>query len=488
MNTAEKTNNNYIVYLSLILIAILMGCVSLYALTKGSRWSLYIMFSPFLLFLYFAIKSSEIKIATLVVVLFFVESTFVYRRPLYENTIDFVLIGSSNILMVVLFLSYLYQGKRFYLSKQLIVGWSLFFAFMTIPMAKTFLIDDLLLTDELIFHQTYVLEFMLLFIIGCLSFNSPTQCNRFFSFVVALGAVIAMCHLFSIFTGINLESVRGGAAVGAHRDLSDATNWRYGGVFGNPNTMSAFYVMAVPVGITLFLNRSNVLVRGTVFFGMVVMLISLVFAGSRAGVIFLFLSLCLVVLLESHNLQRILSMLMLLLVLFVTSFTVMHFYYDDFLQRTIDRYSLVGVGDVRYELWRYTLEIIRDNPFGVGLHWSKYNTEIFKAGGIDLVSPHNIYLSVATKGGLMALVGFLVIVLSIVRTCIAGIKMNLGREPQLASKLLLICLIGFLSFGLTEPLLFNGLKLNHFFALLLGMAYALGAHQVDDSIVLDASD
>jgi O-antigen ligase len=88
--------------------------------------------------------------------------------------------------------------------------------------------------------------------------------------------------------------------------------------------------------------------------------------------------------------------------------------------------------------------------------------------GIDLASPHNIYLGLAANTGIPGLIAFLVIAGSCLRRILVARRFGDAMLRSVATTFFVL-LVGFLVSGVTEPIYRNGFKLQHLFWLFAGI-------------------
>jgi len=145
--------------------------------------------------------------------------------------------------------------------------------------------------------------------------------------------------------------------------------------------------------------------------------------------------------------------------------------FPEFLEKALARFTDMGLESERYRMWFMTLRLLVEQPFGIGLHSSGY-LQAMRPFGIDIPSPHNIYLGLAASIGIPGLLTFLVIVGgSILRVLRAR---RFGDEMLRTVATAILCLfLGFLVSGFFEPIYQNGFKLQHLFWLFAGLGSIL---------------
>jgi O-antigen ligase len=275
-------------------------------------------------------------------------------------------------------------------------------------------------------------------------------------------------------TGINLEAARGAEAVVDYRALSE-DNWRYGGFFGNVNTMSAFYVMIVPASIYFLISDKSILNKLIAGVAVVAMIISLLLGASRGGLLFLGSNIIISLFFIKIKLKNVIfAFVSLITIGFILNY-LLDQYFIEYLTRAFDEMARKGTDSPREMIWYYTSQIIFDHPFGLGLSTENYTIILRQYSNSFWSNPHNVYLEMTTQTGIAGLIVFMSIV---IRTLWKNIKSYYSSVDPIMKESLAIVFImmtGFLLMGFTEPIFRNQYKLNHVFALLIGFSLSLSS-------------
>lgn len=425
-----------------------------------TRWAVYLLVGPIGLAAYFLFGSRKLKLLVLLGALIFLEGVLLSWRPFY-----FVGFSLSSAIAYALFVSlYLDPRQRLQIpaSKVAWLGF-LFFAFVGaiiggfVPLAG--------FGQNLILFQMFYLEGLVYFWIGRAAFRDTNELYRVLNVLFAMGGLVAILHLFSITTGYRFYA----AAGKEFHEYSDVA-FRYGAVFSNPNTLAHFYAMVLPASIisTLGWARPSRLMRSTILVSIVLMGVSLLLTASRAGIGTTALMVMISFMLLPFGVRGALALAATGVVTGSLSVALLFFAFPDLLDATLGRFATEGFTSVRYQVWLETLWIIVRNPLGVGLDPQGY-LQALQPAGIFLANPHNIYLGIAVNAGLPGLGFFLAIVTNALRRANVSRRIQ-DAEGRSVASMIFVMLVAFLISGMAEPIYSNGIKLQHFFWLVVGIA------------------
>ncbi|NOH00048.1 MAG: O-antigen ligase family protein [Ignavibacteriae bacterium] len=325
---------------------------------------------------------------------------------------------------------------------------------------------------------TYYLGFILFFYIGYQSIENAGDLYKIVLILFIFGLMTAAGHIFSITTGINLEMMRGQEMVSASRDLSEG-NWRYGGFFGNVNSMSAFYVMLIPGGLVLLFNEVRLSIRVISVIAILLMIISTFIGASRGALLFIALNIILSLFFLKINLKQILIGIGFIIALVFGAELVIGNYLQEFFDRAIDEITRKGTESPREIIWFYTFKIIRDYPLGVGLTWHDYSPILMKYGNIFWANPHSMYLQMLVQTGYLGFVSFLLLVVQAISFIIRAYKKTRNSIEKNAFAFVFLFITGFLLMGITEPIFTNQYKLNYIFGIILGISLSFSKRILD---------
>lgn len=210
------------------------------------------------------------------------------------------------------------------------------------------------------------------------------------------------------------------------------------GFFGNPNFQSSFIAMtaAAVSGYTLYEN-STMKVRIS---GILVLLISTVIifeTESKQGYLVLFAGLAVMSYLWIRSNERIRKFSSLFLSFQV--FTIIIVLLDIF-QKTPWRSILYEESiSIRGDLWRAAWRMTIDHPLtGVGIDGYRDSYRLFRdevtagrtSGYATVESAHNVFLDIASGGGLPLLLAYLLIMIVVIRSSTIVVKRNSSFRPS----------------------------------------------------------
>lgn len=215
------------------------------------------------------------------------------------------------------------------------------------------------------------------------------------------------------------------------------------GFFGNPNFQSSFIAMtaAAVSGYTLYEN-STMKVRIS---GILVLLISTVIifeTESRQGYLVLFAGLAVMSYLWIRTNERLRRFSSLFLSFQV--FTIIIVLFDIF-QKTPWRSILYEESiSIRGDLWRAAWRMTIDHPLtGVGIDGYRDSYRLFRdevtagrtSGYATVESAHNVFLDIASGGGLPLLLAYLLIMIVVIKSSTIVVKRNASFDPVFAGLL-----------------------------------------------------
>lgn len=418
-----------------------------------TRWAFYFVFGlPFLAWLLLG-RSDALRVAAVVSVLVIVQSTLADRRYVWA-----IGVGPSVITAYVGFMGALIQSRRFPKLGWLGGAWA---AFLVLAMSGVIIgtsSGGQLDWNVNTFQELFV-ESLLFFLLGAVALRTNESVRQFFLYFALLGAVVALIHFFTLATGYRFRGYR----------PTSGADWNYGGVFGNPNSMGSFYCMTIPVGLLLFLNgRLPTLTRALLALASVLMLGSLMLSTHRGGQLVTGLLMVYVLLRAGIRPVTLAFSVIGGALLLAAAAAVVSYVLPETVAQAEDLFALEGFRTERGEIWLRSVQVILSNPFGVGLAPENLKMALSRAG-IQLATPHNLYLTIPLQVGIVGLVLFLAMVGTILGKIFRA--RHLSRLPIQRVNLdcALLCMSAFLIAGFAEPIWENGHKLNNLFWLLAGI-------------------
>lgn len=295
-------------------------------------------------------------------------------------------------------------------------------------------------------------EYFLLFVITVDHFRNTKLLKRFF-YIFTFGAMlVGLSALSQKFFGF--EFLRGRGPV----ELAVT------GPFENHNTFSPYLVFCLPIISALAFWRwpkrvVKILIALTCF----LLMVSLLFAFSRAGWLGFLIGFSLMILLSKKR-----KLLLMALGVFILSLLL----FFPFTQRLA--YSFYPGGDSeRFIIWRESIAMIQENPFlgkGLGTYMDYSKKDI--ASDVGSHYAHNCYLQMWVEAGIFTLLTFLLLVGFILYR---GVGISLRHQEGSLGPLLSGLIAGLTGF-LVAAFFDNGLyslQLSVLFWVMLGVAVAL---------------
>jgi O-antigen ligase len=299
--------------------------------------------------------------------------------------------------------------------------------------------------------------------------------------LVALG--LGIMQFYALKTGTNIESIRD-EVVAAEKVRDIEKSWRYGGVFGNPNTLAAFILCCLPFSVRGLIESKNILLVFLYIITVVISLFSVLTTGSRTGLILfvpVFFISYIYISLQRNTEGYSASLNYLKIGMGGVLVTFIYYLYPvDFdmqlIENTFERYNEKGTEeDIRFELWKCTIEkALPFHPGGMGLGYEQFaqfvaNECNFKE---SLGNPHNIFLEVLVNLGIIGGGVFMIMVFTLFSSSQSRKIMRKKRSAEF------MFILFFLLYGMSEPLLFSAQKINWVFAIVLGVFFSRNKLQV----------
>ena len=221
------------------------------------------------------------------------------------------------------------------------------------------------------------------------------------------------------------------------------------GFLGNPNFASAFQAISLVGVVFLIRNQQTTVIRKvTCFVYILLALFLMVLSGDQQGFLVLIIGIAVVVTIRVY-LSRFRKIIVLILASGAFGFTLLllAIFNHGPLAKYVYESSLVSRG----YYWRAALGMLQDNPvLGVGLDsfgdWyfrfrpiAAYDSLPFQ----NTNSAHNVYLDIATSGGLPLIIAYFAMNLFVVRSIL--INLRASREFDLAFAVLVGCWVGYLA-------------------------------------------
>jgi len=337
------------------------------------------------------------------------------------------------------------------------------FFLLSVISSSMAIINGLNIEEEFIAFQVYVLWAIIFMLYGIqvrqLQSYSQITLERIFA-IITIG--VSFLHMFSLFTGSNIEFVRSDAVVWK----TDVTRYfRYSGLFGNVNIQSAFLVGGMTFGMFLYNRKSSLqdtIIGASAF---VAGLVSCVMSGSRASFL---ASMLLVFMFIFYNRKRLNEIMHFIIGVGVASMALAATQASNivtFFNRSIKRIDAKDSYDQRLELWECTVDLIPDYPLGMGIHYQGYWNNIESCLGGRAANPHNSILDFAVHQGIP---GLLIVSICLFFLCRKQLKLLFnGEKDEYASNIFFLTIVLF--FGMSEAFIFNLNKLHLIYFFIIGI-------------------
>lgn len=456
-----------VILLNIIFAVILLAYLNVFG-KLASKYTLYVFVAPLFLIVLFNVKNILFKILLPLGFLIFVENTIISSIPVAKM----FRVGGALIFAMTALLSILYFNKREKLPKRYGFQWAMYFLFVALSFVIGSTVSANLFNANVEAIVTYYFEFFLYFYLGYLAFKDVETVKKFLFILIVMGFLSAVGHIFSLISGVNLEAIRGSSAVSESRDVAEG-HWRYGGFFGNVNTMSAFYVMMIPASLYLAITDKSVMKKSFAVLNIMTMILSLLMGASRGGLLFVVANMLVVLFFVKIKLKNILVGGFVIIVIGLILNFALNQFFMEYISRAFDEMSRKGTDSPREVIWAYTVKIIADYPFGLGVSTYNFSHILRKYGNIFWSNPHNMYLEMITQTGFGGLIFFLSIVIRTMLRSIKSFRNSINPDFRQSLTIIFLNISGFMMMGFTEPVFRNQYKLNHIFAILLGLSVSL---------------
>lgn len=420
------------------------------------RWLMYLLLgAPLLTWLFFT-RQEALRLLGLLVALIIVQDNIAGRRWVWAFSV-----APSFILAYVALLSQVFQRRMPRLGVFGPLWIALLFCAAIGGIAGS--IGTGLLPNNIDRYQIVFLEGVLFFLFGLVAVRKDSDLVFFLRAQSTwVGLAVALIHFFTIATGFRFRNA-----------ISDELGIYYGGVLSNPNALAAYYVMVIPVALSMLVRqRLNPFTRFATSVSLVAMFGSLVLTGGRSGILFTII-MCFIALVWSRMgfLRGILAVAAAALFAFL-GFELMESLVPDTWFEILGIARQEGLETSRFMLaQRYGLMML-EHPFGIGLSTPNFERLLVRYGIQGVVNSHNIYLEMGLQAGILGLLTFLVMI-GIVMWRIRR-ALSLTRDPVQHEALLylFLLLLGYLSNGYFQPIFSVYPKLNNLFWLLCGLSLA----------------
>lgn len=299
------------------------------------------------------------------------------------------------------------------------------------------------------------------------TFRSFKNVRRLIDLMVLSGAVVSLYGMWQALTGVENPDVW------IDERLFSNITLRVFSTLDNPNVLSEYLLLIIPLGVTSFLTAKTHRGRTAAGAATAVMGLCMFLTWSRAGWLGLFLSLAVFLALID---RRIILPGLVALGIFVILLP------SDMFARLMSVGSLADSSSFyRISIWTGTLRMLRDcwivgvGPGAFSLIYPQYSLNAAIA-----YHSHNLYLQILCDSGILGIVSFLGLVLSPLRAMAGALTRGVGRERRLYLIALIAGIVGFLFQGIAEYSFYNFRVMLVFF-IYLGLAAALSGKDMEES-------
>ena len=427
-------------------------------------------------FIVFISKVSTVNIQLPVI---FVAIVFVHSVLIFESKVNFLVIDVPILLVIT---SLIVNRYAYNITIPINKNQKLFIILMIVSAIISIAFSTLegsSIDYQIDVFQNRVIWFIIYFIFG-LQISAYSQWGKI-EWLSIIVLFLGVMQFYALTTGTNLEAVRDDVVVSAVRDVEK--NWRYGGVFGNPNTLSAFLICCIPFSVRGIIESHNIPLVILYILSIVISLFSVLTTGSRTGLMlflpvffasYIYLSLQT----NKEGSEKLLNYFKIVIGILLVG-VIYYLYPVEFdmqlVENTFERYSNQSnaTEDVRFDLWRCTLEKgIPFYPGGMGIGNSEFSlfaqfvaTEC-KDVKEALVNPHNIFLEALVSFGILGGGLFIIMLVKIFDFSQHGKMMRKAKSAEF------IFIVLFILYGMSEPLLLSAKKINWVFAIMLGIFFS----------------
>lgn len=207
--------------------------------------------------------------------------------------------------------------------------------------------------------------------------------------------------------------------------------------FGNPNDYAAFMLLFFPVLFSTALYTAKKAVKLTCFFGIVISLMAFLMTGSRGGFIaFIAGSLIYLILVNRHILKsRASGLIKYAIMLFALLLIPIFLLPDTFLEKMVGNIAPEDITEVqnyshgREKFWIGGLKIFTDSPI-YGHGQETFPALLKRKEGIS-AAPHNRYLLYLVEFGLIGLLTYFLIQISLLKQAYTMLKYPIEKSDKL---------------------------------------------------------
>lgn len=309
-----------------------------------------------------------------------------------------------------------------------------------------------------------LLELVMLYFMVVETFNSKKKINVILTTMLFSMVVVGIDGIFQYVKGVDFL-----------RHYPILSNNRIQGPFSNPNGLAGWLLVMFPLSLSFAYSTDEYIINSSIRYSWL--------KNSIKPLAYLLSGLLLVCLALTYArgawVAALLSLVFLgifcnkkMITAKVASMLVLIFYIESHINsRTYSTAKSSMV--IRLDLWREALAIIRDFPLvGSGLNTYALMAKTYKASENTGFYPHNSYLQMAAEIGILGLLSFIWIIVSLFRVSVSNINKSLNKFYKYILLGLLTGLLGLLAHSFVD-VDFYALQLASLMWLIMGLIIAV---------------
>lgn len=272
--------------------------------------------------------------------------------------------------------------------------------------------------------------------------NNKNDLNLILTSYVFTATLVALYGIYQYFVGVELDP----AWVDATNNPEITT--RVFSVFGNPNILAEYLIMAIPTSIALFWNTKKLIKKIIFMLTTMVLSVTLLMTLSRGGWLGIAFGIFIFILLVEKKLF-LLSIPVGIASIFVIP--------DSIMSRIMTIGSLTDSSNAyRIKIWQITTDIIRDHwEAGVGFGYIPFK-KTFETyiRTMPIYHAHNTYLEIAAEMGIVGLVLFAILIFVLYKYGVLNAVKSNDKYIKTISAGLLAGISSLLFHGIVEHVLY----------------------------------
>ncbi|WP_066495988.1 O-antigen ligase family protein [Abyssisolibacter fermentans] len=242
------------------------------------------------------------------------------------------------------------------------------------------------------------------------SIKNKQELNILITIFIMSAVLVSIYGLYQYKIGIKADSAW--VDVANNPDLKT----RVYSIFGNPNILAEYLIMALPFSVALFWSSKNMLKKATFLVTTLILTITLVLTFSRGGWLgFAFGLFIFIIIVEKRLLLAAIPVG--ILSIFLMPASIFH--------RLMTITNLSDSSNAyRIKVWSITLDIIRDNWLtGVGFGYLPFKSTFVKyIRTMNVYHSHNMYLETFSEMGILGILSLIFLIFIVFKYSIIAIK------------------------------------------------------------------